>query len=184
MLNLRAGAHSRASGLFVGAFCLVAVFLLPNLIGYLPRPALTGLLLYLGISMLIEWTVETYRSMALLDYLLVIAILVLIAGRGFLYGVGFGVVAASLRFVISYSRLFHRSTTYSRLKNIVLTWSATHPTRPFSIASARRQSVAAFAGILLLGTAGVLWMKCVNASHRSGACSWISTGCRGLTYRP
>lgn len=105
LLNLRAGARSRASGLFVAAFCLVAVFLLPNLIGYLPRPALTGLLLYLGISMLIEWTVETYRSMALLDYLLVIAILVMIAGRGFLHGVGFGVLAASLLFVISYSRL-------------------------------------------------------------------------------
>lgn len=105
LLNLRDGARSRASGLSVGAFCLVAAFLLPSLMGYLPRPALTGLLLYLGISMLIEWTVQAYRAMALLDYLLVIAILVLIAGRGFLHGVGFGVLAASLLFVISYSRL-------------------------------------------------------------------------------
>ena len=105
LLNLRAGARSRASGLSVGLFCLAAAFLLPTLMGYLPRPALTGLLLYLGVSMLIEWTVQTYRSLALLDYLLVIAILVLIAGRGFLHGVGFGVVVASLLFVISYSRL-------------------------------------------------------------------------------
>jgi sulfate permease, SulP family len=105
LINLRAGAKSRAAGMFAGALCLAAAFMFPEACGYVPRPVLTGLLLYLGFSMLAEWVWDAAWRMPRFDWLLVLLILALIAGWGFLTGVTFGVILASLLFVVNYSRL-------------------------------------------------------------------------------
>ena len=63
MLNLKAGATSRWSGRLCAAVVLVVVLAAPGLIGLMPKPVLTGLILFLGIGLLLTWAIETRREM-------------------------------------------------------------------------------------------------------------------------
>ena len=72
--------------------------------GFLPRPVLTGLLLYLGFGLLFDWVVVAYRKLPLFEYLLLLIILALIVVYGFITGVALGIVIAGMLFVFNYSR--------------------------------------------------------------------------------
>ncbi|MDQ2690673.1 MAG: SulP family inorganic anion transporter [Chloroflexota bacterium] len=101
----RLGAKSRLVNLISGLFCGVALFFGASLISYFPKPVLGGLLFYLGLAFLVEWLVDSRKSLPLLDYLLVWVILVIIAVIGFLEGIVAGIFIAAILFVISYSRI-------------------------------------------------------------------------------
>jgi SulP family sulfate permease len=101
----RLGAKSRLVNLISGLLCGIALFFGASLISYFPRPILGGLLLYLGLSFLVEWLIDARKVLPLSDYLLVWVILVIIAAIGFLQGVAAGIFIAVVLFVISYSRI-------------------------------------------------------------------------------
>lgn len=101
----RLGAKSRLVNLISALLCGAALFFGASVISYFPKPVLGGMLLYLGLSFLSDWLIDSYRSLPLLDYLLVWVILVVIATVGFLEGIGLGVFIAAILFVISYSRV-------------------------------------------------------------------------------
>ena len=63
------------------------------------------MLVYLGLSFLVEWLIDSRRSLPLLDYLLIWVILVIILAVGFLQAIAVGVLVAAILFVISYSRV-------------------------------------------------------------------------------
>ncbi len=105
LLNVRAGATGRASGIVAGVLCLAVPFAGPGFIGYIPTPVLGGLLLYLGASMLDTWLVKSRKRLTWAEYLLVATILYLIVDRGYLEGAALGVVASCLFFAINYSRV-------------------------------------------------------------------------------
>lgn len=104
LLNFKAGARLRASGLCAAAACLGATFLFTPAVAYLPRPVLAALLIYLGFSMLWEWVWDTFFKLPFLEYALLAAILLLIVLQGLIAGVAFGLLVASVFFVYSYSR--------------------------------------------------------------------------------
>ncbi len=104
-LSYRLGARSRLVNLISGVLCGVALFFGAPLISYFPKVVLGGLLLYLGLTFLVEWLVDARRFLPATDYLLVWIILVIIAAFGFLQGIVAGIFIAAIFFVITYSRV-------------------------------------------------------------------------------
>lgn len=104
-LAYRLGVRSRLAGLISALLCGAALFLGAALISYFPKPVLGGMLLYIGLSFMMEWLVDARRFLPVLDYLLVWIILAIIAAFGFLQGIGVGVFIAAILFVITYSQV-------------------------------------------------------------------------------
>jgi SulP family sulfate permease len=105
LLNFRAGATSRVSGMAAALLCAGMLLAGAQFVTYIPRAVLGGLLLYLGLSLLIEWVYDGWWRLSRFDYGLVLAIIVIIAVFGFLPGVGVGILAATLLFAFNYSRI-------------------------------------------------------------------------------
>ncbi|HEX2069445.1 MAG TPA: SulP family inorganic anion transporter, partial [Actinomycetota bacterium] len=95
----------RAAGLIAAVVPLGAVFFGGELIQYIPRMIVGGVLVFVGLSFLVEWVIDVRRSLPRGEYIIVLAILVTIAARGFLPGIAVGLVAAVLLFALNYSRI-------------------------------------------------------------------------------
>lgn len=105
LLNYQAGARRRIAGFVTVGVCLSFLIFGVSFLSYVPKAAFGGLLLYLGISLLVEWVYDAWFRLSRLDYVLVFVILVIVANFGFLSGVGVGVVIACILFVFNYSHL-------------------------------------------------------------------------------
>lgn len=105
LLNRRAGATARLSGIVAGASCFAVIGLVPGVIAWLPKPVLVGLQLYLSWGILREWLIASYRKLGLADYLLVLLIVGVIAVEGVVAGIALGIAAACAMFVFNYSRI-------------------------------------------------------------------------------
>lgn len=104
VLNARSGGGAIAS-LVAASIALFLMFGASQVMGYMARGALGGLLLYLGVSMLKQWTWdvrETARPVEMLQIFLIVAIT---ARHGFIAGFGAGVLIACVTFVVTYSRI-------------------------------------------------------------------------------
>ncbi|HNQ94276.1 MAG TPA: SulP family inorganic anion transporter [Anaerolineales bacterium] len=101
----RLGAKSRLANMISALICGAALFFGASVISYFPKPVLGGMLLYLGLSFLVDWLIDARRALPTLDYILVWVILFIIASVGFLEGIIAGTFIAAILFVISYSRV-------------------------------------------------------------------------------
>ena len=104
-LAYKMGGRARLTGLFAAAVCGVAMLLGASLLSFFPKPVLGGLLLFLGLSFLVEWVVDAWFKLPRMDYFLVLLILVVVGAVGFLEGVAVGVGLAVILFVLKYSRI-------------------------------------------------------------------------------
>lgn len=102
---IRIGARSRLVGVLVSLICLLTLIVGDTLIGIFPKPLLGGVLLYLGLSFIVEWVYDAWFKLPKTDYGIVILILFVIATVGFLQGVGVGIVVSITLFVVSASRV-------------------------------------------------------------------------------
>lgn len=105
VMNLRLGAGNRFAGLVAAAFCALVLLFGASLLSYFPGVVLGGLLLFLGLSFLVEWAIDTWFTLPRTDYAVVLLILAVTAIVGFLEAVGVGLLAAVVLFVINYSRI-------------------------------------------------------------------------------
>ncbi|TCK36335.1 SulP family sulfate permease [Paraburkholderia sp. BL8N3] len=105
MLNARAGATSRAAGVFAALSCLVVLAVSPDLVALFPLPVLVGLQLFMGLRLLMDWLVGAYGKLDWNEYLLVPLILGVIAFYGVVAGVVAGVLAACVTFALLYGRV-------------------------------------------------------------------------------
>jgi SulP family sulfate permease len=101
--RLRVGA--RAAGLVAALVPLTAIILGSALVELIPRMIVGGVLVFIGLSFIVEWVWDARRSLPLGEYAIVLAILVTIAVKGFLAGVELGLVLALALFAINYSRI-------------------------------------------------------------------------------
>jgi SulP family sulfate permease len=101
----RLGARSRLVNVIAGAVCGVALFFGSALFAYIPKLLLGGMLLYLGLTFVLEWLIDSRRVLPTIDYLLVWVILAIIVAVGFLEGILAGVFIAAILFVVTYSRV-------------------------------------------------------------------------------
>src|ERR1700704_5120325 len=77
----------------------------PALLGYMPKFVLGGLLIYLGADQLHKWIVESRRRLSIVEYLSLLAIIVIIAKWGFVSGIPIGVVIGCATFALSAARI-------------------------------------------------------------------------------
>lgn len=105
LLAQKAGATGRLSGFVVAAVGFVMLLFGDPIIAYIPKPVLGGLLLYLGLSLLVQWLYESWPKLRRADYALIWVILLAIGMGGLLPGIGVGIVIASIIFTITYSRI-------------------------------------------------------------------------------
>jgi len=104
-LSYRIGARGRLAGLVGGAICAALLFAGSALLAFFPQPILGGLLLFLGLDFLVEWVIVAWSKLPRADYAVVLLILVVIGATDFLIGVGVGLVAMIILFVLNYSRI-------------------------------------------------------------------------------
>jgi len=105
VLAHRLNAKTRLAGIFAALVCGGTLLFGASLLSFFPKPILGGILLYLGLSFLVEWVIDARARLPRIDYLLVLMILIAIASIGFLEGIAVGVLAAVVMFVVSYSRI-------------------------------------------------------------------------------
>ena len=104
-LSYRMGARGRLPGLVAGAICAVMLLAGSSLLAFFPKPILGGLLFFLGLDFLFEWVITSWSKLSRADYAVVVLILVVIGATNFLIGVGVGLVAMIILFVLNYSRI-------------------------------------------------------------------------------
>jgi SulP family sulfate permease len=104
-LSYRLGARGRLPGLVAGAICAIMLLAGSSLLAFLPKPILGGVLLFLGLDFLAEWVIAGWSKFPKADYAVVLLILVVIGTTNFLIGVGVGLVAMIILFVLNYSRI-------------------------------------------------------------------------------
>ena len=73
ILNFSAGGRGRLSGLTAAAISLLMLANAPELLGYMPKFVLGGLLLYLGADQLHKWIIESRRRLTRTEYALAAA---------------------------------------------------------------------------------------------------------------
>lgn len=98
-------ASRRLAGFVAIGLCAVALVWGAAFINLFPKPILGGLIMFLGLSFMAEWLWDARGRLARTDYFIVILILIIIGIKGFLAGVGVGVVVAVVLFVVKYSRI-------------------------------------------------------------------------------
>jgi SulP family sulfate permease len=82
---------------------------------------LTGLIIFLGLSLLLKWVWDSRRHTPASDYLTILSILVVVAAFGITPGVIFGVGVAVFAFVVTFSRqsvVKQRFSTVTRRSNV------------------------------------------------------------------
>ena len=105
VLNFNGGGTGRLSGLTVAAISLLMLAFAPTLLGYMPKFVLGGLLIYLGADQLHRWIVQSRRRLSFVEYLSLLAIIVIIVQWGFIAGILIGVVIGCATFALSASRI-------------------------------------------------------------------------------
>ena len=93
------------SGVIASTLCLAMLFGAGGLIAYLPKAALGGLVLYLGLNMLKQWLWDLRKSVTRAELGEILIILVLVANYGFVVGFAAGVIIACIIFIVTYSQI-------------------------------------------------------------------------------
>lgn len=104
-LSRTTAGDARLPGVLIGALLGAVALANPSLFGYLPRMVLAGLLIFLGLGLLLEWVYRAWFRFPLVDFVILLAILVVIAATDFMWGIGVGLALAVVLFLVSYSRI-------------------------------------------------------------------------------
>lgn len=104
LLVSKMGVRSRAVGIFAALLYLAVLLFGLSMLSFFPRFMIGGALLFIGLQLLYQWVVASWSRLPRLDYGLIWLILIIVALKDFLTGVGVGLLIASLMFIFSYSR--------------------------------------------------------------------------------
>jgi SulP family sulfate permease len=104
-LNLRTGAPGRLAGVLLAALCGILLFAGTSVLSYFPKVVPGALLLFLGLSFLVEWLYDAWFKLSKADYAIILLILAAMNTIGVLEGVGLGLALAVVLFVVDYSRV-------------------------------------------------------------------------------
>ncbi len=105
ILNTRSGATGRRAGLISGAVLIGLVAVGPGIVAIVPTPVLGGLLVYLGLSVLIDTFARARHMFSFADYVFLAVLVVLIVRWGYFEGIAAGIVVSCIFFVVRYSRV-------------------------------------------------------------------------------
>ena len=103
LISHATGAESRLTGIVVALSVGSILFFGNGLLAFLPMPLLGGLALFVGIGLLKDWLVATFKTLPPTDYGMILLVALVIGFFGFLEGVVLGLVATVIFFVVRYS---------------------------------------------------------------------------------
>jgi len=103
-LNRETGGGAVSGGI-AAAICLAILLGAGEVIAYVPKAALGGLVLYLGLNMMKQWLWDQRRNMTALEFAQIVLILTLVANFGFMVGFAAGVLISCVVFIVSYSQI-------------------------------------------------------------------------------
>jgi sulfate permease, SulP family len=101
----RIGASSRMVGVLHGLVLLFVFFVGGTFLSLFPNFVAGGLLLYLGLSMLKEWIIDSRQSIPAVDYSIIVGIVLIVEFFGFLQGIAIGIIASVVIFIFRYSTI-------------------------------------------------------------------------------
>jgi SulP family sulfate permease len=104
-LSEKLGARTRSAGMFTALMCGLVLVFGTSLLSFFPKPLVGGLLMFLGVSLLVEWLYDGWFRLSKIDYALIVTILIAVGTIGFMEGVGVGIFIAAVLFITSYSRI-------------------------------------------------------------------------------
>ncbi|KIW06678.1 uncharacterized protein PV09_02383 [Verruconis gallopava] len=150
-LFIQNGGNSRAAGVLL-AFATFGVWVAgPAMIGYIPVLVVGTLIFMLGIEMVQEALWDTFGKLHRLEYLMVLAITLVMGFHDFVVGIVLGIVLACLIFVVQTSRVSAIRATYSGV--IAESTVRRHPVqRRFLHAVGSQIKVTKLSGYLFFGT--------------------------------
>ncbi len=105
LLNYSLGVTSRLSAVIVAAICAFALMIDSALLSYVPKFVFSGLLFYLGGSLIYQWLLNSAVRLSLAEYLSLLAIAFIIIEWGFIAGVLSGIIIGCATFALSASRV-------------------------------------------------------------------------------
>jgi SulP family sulfate permease len=101
----RMSVSARTAGLIAMLVPLAAVVFGAGAVELIPRVIVGGVLVFLGLAFLVEWVWDKRKVLPLPEYLVVLVILGVIVGPGFLPGVVIGLILACVLLVVDYGRI-------------------------------------------------------------------------------
>jgi len=104
-LGHRMNGDSRVVGVVVALVCFLALAVGADALSYFPKFVLGGLVMFVGLSFLNDWVVQSWGKLAWPDFGIILLILLVVETIGFLEGVAVGIATAAVLFVVSYSRI-------------------------------------------------------------------------------
>jgi len=105
ILNFNSGGRGRLSGLTVAMVSVLMLAVAPELLGYMPKFVLGGLLIYLGADQLHKWIIESLKRLTKTEYVSLLAIIFIIVQWGFVPGILIGIVIGCTTFALSAARI-------------------------------------------------------------------------------
>jgi SulP family sulfate permease len=105
ILNFNSGGRGRLSGLTVAMVSVLMLAVAPELLGYMPKFVLGGLLIYLGADQLHKWIIESRKRLTKTEYVSLLAIIFIIVQWGFVPGILIGIVIGCTTFALSAARI-------------------------------------------------------------------------------
>ena len=104
-MNYELGVRDRLAGPIVAVVAMAFAFGGIALVGFIPKFVLCGLLFVTGGSLLYEWVVKSYAKLTLAEYSVVLIILAIIIGWGFIAGLVCGLIVGTIFFALSYAQV-------------------------------------------------------------------------------
>jgi sulfate permease, SulP family len=96
---------AREVGLVAAVVPAAAALFGGQVVGWIPRFLVAGVLVFIGLEFIVEWLVDAWAKLTLGEYAVVLAVFAAIAFRGYLSGVEVGLVASVILFAVNYSRI-------------------------------------------------------------------------------
>jgi SulP family sulfate permease len=104
LLLEESGGSTRWAGAIVGLVCLLVLFSGADIGSVVPKAILGGMLAYLGFIILVELATSPAEH-SWTEWLLIVAMTLVITNFGYFMGVLLGIIGACLMFALSYSRI-------------------------------------------------------------------------------
>jgi SulP family sulfate permease len=110
---MRSGGDSRLAGILLAAFTFFVMTIGPSLIGFIPVMMVGVLIFDLGFELLLEAVWQPRKKLKLLEYLTVIAIVLVMGTYDFVVGIGVGILLAFISLIFQTSRVSAVRGSYS-----------------------------------------------------------------------
>jgi SulP family sulfate permease len=101
----RSGVDARRAGLVAAIVPVAALLFGAAVIESIPKMIVGGLLVFLGLSLIVEWAWDRRRSLPRIEHVVVLVILAVVVARGYMPGVVVGLVLAVVLIAVSYGRI-------------------------------------------------------------------------------